>query len=204
LTQNNFLSKFKAKYAPKGKEYMGHFTPAGAKVVIANEFGHREVNGWKFYYNGWIPDDFNCKTFIRGNSTREYIKSNDRKGRLDAALLKAHGLTSERMACDSFIFLQLLLPVCDPRRSGIIDDGRMPFFCTVTLHTNGYVVMEKGWGGGYGHGYKLVAEQELVRWVGVPIHHEARDGSASSLHRRWMVEDADFDHVIADSMKISR
>ena len=107
---------------------MGHFTPAGAKVVVANEFGHREVNGWKFYYNGWKPDDFDRRTFVRGNATRENIKSDDRKGRLDAARLKAHGLTSERMSEDPFFFLQLLLPVCDPRRSGIVDDGRMPFF----------------------------------------------------------------------------
>ncbi len=61
------------------------------------------------------------------------------------------------------------------------EDGRMPFFSTVTMHTNGYAIMEKGWGGGYGHDFKLVTKQDLVRWVGVPIWHRARDGSASIL-----------------------
>jgi hypothetical protein len=129
----------------------------------------------------------------------------DRKRSLDAARLWAHGLSAERMkSSDPFFFLQLLLPICDPKRSGIIDgDGRMPFFSTATTHMNGYAIMEKGWGGGYGHEFKLVSEQELVRWVGATIQHGARDGSASSLHRRWLKEDANYDPVIGDNMSWS-
>jgi len=108
------------------------------------------------------------------------------------------------MKNDPFFFLQLLLPVCDPKRSGIDGDDRMPFFSTVTMHTNGYAVIEKGWGGGYGHAFKLVTETDLVRWVGVPIWHGVRDGSASSLHRCWMVDDVDYDPIIADNMTMSR
>ena len=63
--------------------------------------------------------------------------------------------------------------------------------------------MEKGWGAGYGHEFKLVTEQELVRWLGVPIRHGARDGSASGLHRRWMHDDVDFDEVIQNNMTYS-
>ena len=80
----------------------------------------------------------------------------------------------------------------------------MPFFSTVTTHTNGYAVIEKGWGRGYGHALKLVMETDLVHWVGVPIRHGARDGSASSLHRRWMVDDVDYDPIIANNMTMSR
>ncbi len=57
--------------------------------------------------------------------------------------------------------------------------------------------------GGYGHDFKLVTKQDLVRWVGVPIQHGARDGSASSLHRRWLLKYADFDDVIASNMTLT-
>lgn len=89
------------------------------------------------------------------------MKLGNRKGSLAAARLQAHGLSAERMnSSDPFFFLQLLLPLCDPKRSGIIDgNGRMPFFSTATTHMNGYVIMEKGWGGGYGHKFKFVSEQ---------------------------------------------
>jgi hypothetical protein len=78
----------------------------------------------------------------------------------------------------------------------------MPFFSAATTHTNGYTIMEKSWGGKYGHEFKLVTEQDLVRLVGAPIWHGARDGSASSLHRRWLLDNADYDNIIADNMTL--
>jgi hypothetical protein len=45
-----------------------------------------------------------------------------------------------------------------------------------------------------------VTKQELIRWLGVPIHHGARDGSASGLHRQWMHDDVDFDEVIQNNV----
>jgi hypothetical protein len=79
-------------------------------------------------------------------------------------------------------------------------NGRMLFFSTAAMHTNGYAIMEKGWGGGYGHDFKLGTKQDLVRWVGVPIQHGARDGSTSSLHRHWLLKEANYDNVIASNM----
>jgi hypothetical protein len=64
--------------------------------------------------------------------------------------------------------------------------GGCNFFSTATMHTHGYAILEKGWGGGYGHKFKLVTKQDLVRWLSVPIRHGARDGSASSIPRRLM------------------
>ncbi len=63
--------------------------------------------------------------------------------------------------------------------------------------------MEKGWGAGYGHEFKLVTKQELVRWLGVPIHHGARDGSTSGLHRRWMRDNVDFEQQIKSIFKLN-
>jgi hypothetical protein len=33
----------------RSKKYVGHVTPAGAKVVPMNDDGIREKNGWKFF-----------------------------------------------------------------------------------------------------------------------------------------------------------
>ena len=156
------------------------------------------------FYRGWKPDEFDAATFCRGTATKDCLKPADRKGFLDANRLQQLGLTAERMKCDPLFFLQLLLPFCDPKRSGVDGDGRMPFFTNASIYTNGYAVMEKGWGAGYGHEFKLVTEQDLVRWLGVPIRHGARDGSASGLHRRWMDNDVDFDEVIQNNMTYSR
>jgi hypothetical protein len=188
----------------KQMRYVGHTTPAGAKVVPANDDGIREINGWKFYYLGWQPDNFDATTFIRGMATKDNLKPADRKGCLDANHLRAHWLMTKRMKSHPFFFLQLLLPICDPKRSRIDGDGRMPFFSAATIHTNEFAIMEKGWGGGYGHEFKLMTEQDLVRWVGAPIWHGMRDGSASSLHRRWLLDDADYNNIIANNMTLTR
>ena len=131
------------------------------------------------------------------------MKPPDRKGRLDADRLLAHGLTAERVRTDPLSFLQLLLSICDPKRSGHDGDGGMPIFSTATTHTNGYAILEKGWGGGYDHEFKLVTEQDLVQCLTMPIRHGVRDGSASSIPRRWLSADADFDDVIANNMTYS-
>ena len=124
---------FQAKYAvEKGKKghkkYVGHTTPAGALVVPANDDGIRDINGWKFFYRGWKPDDFDATTYVRGTATKECMKPADRKGRLDADRLLAHGLMAERVRTDPLLFLQLLLPICVPKRSGHNGDKRMQFF----------------------------------------------------------------------------
>jgi hypothetical protein len=39
-------------------------------------------------------------------------------------------------------------PFCNPKRSGVDGDGRMPFFTNALIYMNGYAVMEKDWGAG--------------------------------------------------------
>jgi hypothetical protein len=123
---------------------LGTLAPAGANVVPANNDGIPEINGWKLYYLGWQPDNFDATTFVRGTTTRDNLKPAKRKGCLDANRLQAHGLMAERMKSDPFFFLQLLLPICYPKRSRIDGDGRMLLFSAATTHTNGYTIMEKG------------------------------------------------------------
>jgi hypothetical protein len=195
-----FQPKYGAAEKGRSKKYVGHVTPAGAKVVPMNDDGIRKK---KVFYRGWKPDEFDATNFCRGMANKDCMKPADRKGLLDANRLQQLRLTAERMKCDPLFFLQLLLPFCDPKCSGVDGDGRMLFFTNASIYTNGYAVMEKGWGAGYGHEFKLVTEQELVRWLGVPIRHGARDGSASGLHRRWMHDDVDFDEVIQNNMTYS-
>jgi hypothetical protein len=78
---------FQPKYVKvKGRDktttstYAGHFTPAGAKVVPADSFGQREVNGWKFFYSGgWEPDQFDRRTFVRGQATKDKLEPESTK-----------------------------------------------------------------------------------------------------------------------------
>lgn len=189
----------------KNKKYSHHETPSGAKVVTANAVGVREVNGWNFHYNGWEADDFDKQTYVRGNAKRGDIKSKDRKGCLDVQTLKKHGVCPKTLK-DPLFILQLLLPIHDPRRTGIENDGRMPYFTEARAHTNSYAVSTKGWGGMYGHtaDSQLVSEAELVRWTAVPILNGAREGKPGSLHRRWMKNDKEFDEHVAESMTMTR
>jgi hypothetical protein len=62
------LYSFCPKYKT-GSVYSGHFTPAGAMVLPANEHGERELNGWRFHYQGWTPDTFDKSTYVRGEAT---------------------------------------------------------------------------------------------------------------------------------------
>jgi hypothetical protein len=95
--------------------------------------------------------------------------------------LKKHGINSDSL--DSPIhFYQLLLPICDPSRSGIEGDGCMPFYTLARTYTNTYAFGKKGWGGGYSHEFDRVSEQELVHWMAVPIRHGARGGTPMTLH----------------------
>ncbi len=100
------LFSFEAKYGTeKGKrKYLGHFTPALAKVVPPDENGNREVQGWKFHYNGWKPDEFDRQTYARGDASAMNLKPESRRGSLDVNVLKKHGCDGSRVR-DNPLFL---------------------------------------------------------------------------------------------------
>ena len=72
---------------------------------------------------------------------------------------------------DALFFLQLILPICDPARSGVTSDPRKAFYSEVTNFTNLYK-FQAGIGSTYGHQIPEVALYELVRWDGCLV----RDG----------------------------
>jgi len=196
------LYSFAAKYK-KGSEYLGHFTPAGAKVVPADADGQRVVQGWRFHYSGWIPDDFDKTTFVRDDATQQDLKPISRRGSLDVTVLRKHGCDADRVRDDPLFFYQLLFPFCPPDRSGIVDDGRMPYFSHISMLTNIHASISGG-GIGIGHQWNNVTVPELVRWTAVPIRHGALDGKPGTLFSRWNFNDPRYDSVMDEGISMER
>jgi hypothetical protein len=196
------LYSFCPKYKT-GSVYSGHFTPAGAMVIPANEHGERELNGWRFHYQGWTPDAFDKSTYVRGEATQQDLKPDSRKGSLDANILRKHGCDADRVRDDPLFFYQLLFPFCPPESSGIEDDSRMPYHSHVAIFTNIYASISGG-GSGMGHDWRNVTVPELVHWTGVPIRHGSLDGKPGTTFSRWNKHDPRYDSAIADVMTIER
>jgi hypothetical protein len=95
--------------------------------------------------------------------TYDNIFPDKQKGCLDVDKLQSFGLTKACMKdCDTFFFYQLLFLIGDPTRSGVIADGRMPYYTNVTSFTNIYGASEFGMAGTYSHKFKPVMLDEIV------------------------------------------
>lgn len=183
----------------KKREYTGHFTPAGAKVLKLNNEGKRETNGWTFHYQGWNPDNFDKNNYARAGAMKGNLKPVTRRGVLDVDRLKTHGLTKDQVINDPLFFFQLLFSICNPRESEIEGDQRMPYFTHVTMCTNGYSGYD-GRGSDSGHMFHRVTEAEMVHWRAVPIHHGALEGKPGSIYKRWDSKDRRYDGFIDGSI----
>ena len=87
---------------------------------------------WEFYYKGW----HGVREVWDGASPDNFFPE-ARKGSLDGDLLSKMGLTTSRMIeGNALFFFQLLLPICDPKRSGIQGGDRQPFCSEVEGFTN--------------------------------------------------------------------
>ena len=65
-------------------------------------------------------------------------------------LLKKMDLTDDRMKSeDALFFAQLVIPICDPAKSGIKGDPRKPYYTYVASYRNSYANDVKGWNGAY-------------------------------------------------------
>jgi hypothetical protein len=164
---------YRPEFAAKGeKKYVRHVLPTGASPV-AEVDGKRAVGPWEFFYGGW--KDMGDNSFRDGASKAEPFPES-RRGKLDEHLLSQLGLTAERMtSCDALFFYQLLLPMCDPTKSGITNDPRKAFYSRVETFTNWYAY-SIGLGGSYGHRFKSVDLSELVHFDGVVVRDGGRGG----------------------------
>jgi hypothetical protein len=171
------LYSFAPKMSSTGKKkYEGHFTPADAKVLPANDSGVCEVNGLRFYYDGWYPDSFDIETYVRDDAKYGNLKPLSRKCCLDVDALQRYGVSADQLVDhDALLLFHLIFPICDPTLSGIDNDNRMTYFTHAAVCTNIYAASNGG-GTGVGRNWKNVNVPELVRWTGIPINNGALDG----------------------------
>jgi hypothetical protein len=190
---------YRAEFDAKGK-YKHHMIPTGA-LPVPLENGERKLGEWKFYYEGWETSKNNCS---RNYVTDDNMFPDERKGCLDVEKLRSFGLSKARMKdCDAFFFYQLLFPIGDPKRSGVKDDGRMPYYTDVTSFTNIYGASEFGMAGTYGHQFKPVTLDEIVRFDGIVHRHGVR-GGGPGIHLRWDPTDSDYDDTVYNAMSHTR
>ena len=194
-----FRPKFQAK-APQ--KYLYHSLPTGARPVPKDNRngGKRMDGGWEFFYKGWESEE--CH---RDGATRENVFPESRVGSLDVDLLKKMGLTAERVTeCDALFFHQLLLPICDPKKSGIEDDPRKGYYDAVETFSNTYAFGELKMGNSYGHIFKPVSIPELVRFDGVVVRDGVLGGSSGALYRRWIPNGSICCEMTMNSMNYTR
>ena len=173
---DNFSYQPKFDSREKGYKYLGHYLPTGVTVVPKNSAGKRFVDGYEFFYNGWKGD-----TERRNGATNDNLFPSERRGMLDPEKLKLHGLSKERMCNDlglpdAAFFYQLLLPFCDPEKSGLPGDKRKAFYTKVQQYSNSYAV-DCGACSAYGHDFKLISIQELIHWDGIVYKDGVLGGS---------------------------
>ena len=202
-----FRPKFvKGPGAGSKPEYSHHQLPTGAVPLPKNEDGKRICDGWELHYNGWKnPPSMNQH---RRGATTSNMFPDEMKGCLDADILTKLGLNETRMGktadqeTDALFFHQLILPICNPEKSGMWDP-RKAYYSEVERFTNG----SKSWsgsGGSYGHSWKNVNLKELTNFDGILVRDGVLGGSQGALHRRWEVNGPCYDPSIANAMTLAR
>ena len=180
---------------------MCHSLPTGARPVPEDAEGKRQSAGWDFHYEKWTnPSD---KKF-RSGATRIDPFPDCRKGNLDYALLQKMGLTKKRLENhDALFFWQLLFPICDPKRSGIPDDPRLPFYTEVERWTTKYAAT-LGLFGAYGHDHKPPVCAELLHFDMAVVRDGVCGGMDGAIYRRWKANDEAYDSEIAGAITHTR
>ena len=109
--------------------------PSGAKVLPKDpSTWKRTKGGYELFYTGYKPTNPNSD-YSRQGATRENWFPSHRKAQLDENYLARMGLTAGRMKDEYALFFgQLILPMCDPKRSGIVNDTRMGYYVPVAKY----------------------------------------------------------------------
>ena len=160
--------------------------------------------GWRFHYNGW---EKSSGTQHRNGATKHNLFPSGREGALDKDALLHMGLTKERMCGidympDALFFYQLILPMCDPMKSGIEYDPRLAYYTDVTKFSNLYAIQTEI-AGAYGHKFDLIRLDETITWDMIIIRDGVLGGSNGALYMRW-VPGTLFDPMISESMSYDR
>ena len=119
----------------------------------------------------------------RKYATRDSPFPKEREGCLDVNNLINHRVTKQRLEeQDALLFYQMILPICDTRRSDIVDDGRESYYSKVANFTN--INKARVHDAGYGHIIRDVDPAECVHHDGILFSHGAW-GGGHDIHLRW-------------------
>ena len=162
---------------PASGQYLYHSLPTGAipvpkdtnlqdsKPQSAQTSSDRVWKDWCFHYRG-----FTSEITHRHGSSRDKVLPEQRKAIWDIPLLESMKLDKgvlERY--DSLFILQLFLPICDPKQSGIEKDPRHPSFSEVSQFTNTYASQKGMLGGNYGKRFSAKYVEDIVRYFGLKL-----------------------------------
>ena len=100
-------------------------------------------------------------------------------------------------------FWQLLFPICDPAKSNIKDDPRIPFYSAVENWSLTYAA-NQGLFGTYGHEFKPVTSKELLHFDMAVIRDGVLGGMSGAIYRRWKNDDSAYDREIASTITHTR
>jgi hypothetical protein len=141
---------------------------------------------------------------FRSSATYKNPFPDTQKGNLDYDLLKLMGLNKARLEKhDAFFFWQLLFPICNPAKSGIPDNPRMPFYSNVEAWSQKYAA-HMGIGGSYGHDYKQVMATEFLHFDMAVVQDGVLGGSCGAIYCRWSRGESNYSMETAGAITHTR
>ena len=126
---------------------------------------------------------------------------------LDVGLLKRLGLDESRVQnCDALFFWQLILPIIDPRKSGVANDPRSAFYTSVSQFENLYRLQtgigQTGIGDGYGHQCDEAKVYEYVQCDGCLVRDGVCGGGDGVIYRRWNSKSPSYDKEMKELLTL--
>ena len=98
----------------------------------------------------------------------------------------------------------MILPLCDPTKSGIDQDPRKGFYTEVANFSNLYTRYEKQIGQNYGHYIPEVTMPEYAHFDGIFIRDGLFGGNRGATYLRWDKKSAAYDRIISNSLSFER
>ena len=93
--------------------------------------------------------------------------------------------------------------MCDPKKSGIRDDPRMPWYSQIEKWTSKYA-STIGMYGSYGHQFEHANINELLKFDMVAVRSGCIGRLDGDIHLRWKAGDSAFDFTISNVMSLTR
>jgi hypothetical protein len=112
-------------------------------------------------------------------------------------------VSNEKGTPDALFFFQLLLPICDPKQSGRMNDNRSVFFHEITKFSNLYKHQNEI-GNGYGHNIPEVSAAEYVRFDGCIFRDGVRGGGDGAIYRHWLQNTSASDIFVQKALTLDR